>query len=134
MSDEMANRMAIESGISPGWLLAGDVRTKPVALYDQPYTTTLYDAAQSKKRNRWNPDEGWIAMDALDLSARLLAILENAREHNYQLAIYKAITTVQALGAEFGQDTSIYEPTEPYHYPKQALKALTVRICARSAK
>src|SRR5689334_1547490 len=41
ISDEMAHRMSIESGISPDWLLAGDARAKPVSLYDQPYTKTL---------------------------------------------------------------------------------------------
>lgn len=128
MSDKMANRMSIESGISPDWLLGKDAKAKPVTLYNQPYSKTYYDVAQAAKGNRSRPHEIHVAMDVLDLSARLLAILTSARKHHYQLAIYKATKTVQALGAEFGQDTAIYEPKESYSYPRQALTALK-KVC-----
>ena len=123
LSDYMAERMSQETGISLQWLIDGDAKAPPISVLGQPYTEKLFHLAQATKGFFDSPPESFLNGDALDLWARLAAILTSASNRGeYQMAAYKAMKAIQQLGMEFGQDLSIYEPTEPYHYPKQALK------------
>ena len=112
MSDAMAMRMLHETEISPQWLLAGDAAAPPVSARGEAYTKATFERAQAEKAHRARPPGEWLMLDALDLAARLVAILSSAsNRREYWMANYKAGKAIQVLGDEFGQDEALYAPT-----------------------
>lgn len=129
MSEEMAKRMFHETEISPEWLLAGDPEAPPVSARGEPYTKEIFDHAQAEKTRRNRPPGEWLMMDALDLSARLVAVLTSASNRNeYFMANYKAGRAIQALAKEFGQEPTVYAPTSLAHINADQALAVTDKM------
>ena len=112
LSEGMARRMLHETHISPQWLLAGNAEAPPVSAGGAPYTRATFERAQAEKAHLDRPP-GWsLLLDALDYSARLVAILTSASDREeYYMASYKTWQALRALREEFGQDLSVYNVT-----------------------
>jgi plasmid maintenance system antidote protein VapI len=129
MSQDIASRMLIETDISPQWLLAGDAKVPPYSVYDMPYTKEIFEHVQAEKAWRKTPKSVWLLSEAVDLSARLVAILSNAnKHHNYVAALYKARIALERLKDEFGQDDSLYSPKDFGDYNDQEALAIMSQL------
>ena len=137
MSEQMATRMCEKTGISPEWLLAGDAKATPVSARGEKYTKAAFEKIQAgeetggTRQNR--PPSPELMLDALDLCARLVAILASARANDdYSLAYYKAVKSVLALREEFGHDATLYPPSKqtamPLIYNTDKAEALISRV------
>lgn len=109
LSDELARKMAHESGVALSWLLDGEVEAEPISKRNEPYTREAFDQHRALRDVR-AATEGWmLPLDAMSLYGQMRAILSSADSAgNYPLARYKVAKMLKALAVEFGQDRAVY--------------------------
>ena len=112
MSEDMAVRMTYETGVSSSWLLDGDPKAPPRTFYGDPYTKAFYERTQANKADDDRPDRGNVMFEALDLCARLVAILLSAKTGGqWRMARYRARTAILEMAKNFGQEPAAYKPS-----------------------
>lgn len=114
LSKELAMRMSLETGIAAEWLLAGNPKAPPISSKGGPYSQEVFERTRAERAQLDKAGEHWKMFDALDLTARMVAILLNAGTRGrYPLARYKAYKMMDRLREEFGQAESLYAPVTP---------------------
>ncbi len=107
LTEEMAARMACETGISPEWLLAGKPKAKPIAFDGKPYEPEIYfNRAQAGKIRYDQPIKFMRNFIAAGFCARLVAIMEGSTD--FRICAYKVHKMLESLRHEFGQDQKLY--------------------------
>jgi hypothetical protein len=104
LSDAMALKMALETGISIKWLIEGNPAASPIAEDGREYTKAIYDEVQARKKSFATVSDFAVAMGALDFFREICAILVNAnRKRNYHLTFYRTAEAIYDLRLEFGE-------------------------------
>lgn len=107
LSEEMAQRIFHATGISIGWLLAGNVKAPPVSAWGEPFTLEIFERSESKKNHRDKVIPLRFAADFVNFAGQLHRILSRAnREGNYAMPAYKVERFLATLAKEFGDDES----------------------------
>jgi hypothetical protein len=107
LSKEIASRMSRETGISPGWLLAGDTMAKPINIHGKPYKPKIYKRTQADKIYYGRPINKFMRNTiAAGFCARLIAIMEGSA--NFPLCAFDVHQALEKLRQVFGQDQRLY--------------------------
>ncbi len=106
LTKELAGRMALETGISPEWLLAGDTDATPIDINGKEYKREIFDLAQAGKIRYDRPIKFMRNFIAAGFCARLIAIMEGSTD--FRICAYKVHKMLESLRHEFGQDQKLY--------------------------
>jgi hypothetical protein len=113
LSEDMATRYFLQTGIDPQWLLNGDPKAPPITHLGTPYTKDIYDRTQARQGSLEKIDRASLMFEAAEITARFVAILLSAKkQRRWRMARYKARTAILKLMEEFGQDPEVYAPPD----------------------
>jgi transcriptional regulator with XRE-family HTH domain len=112
LSEELAQEIHDQTGVSPSWLLDGDPKVTPTTGSGEPYTRDHYLRVQAdKKGSGYKPYDldSSVSETAVDLYGQMRAILSEAnRKSEFLIARYKFKKALDALAAEYGQNSKFY--------------------------
>ncbi len=103
LSDSLALRAGVETGVSVSWLLNGRPTAKPTEQdYDKPFTRESFDRWRANKTDRLSVSKTQRALDALSFAAAIGWILEDAhRRDDYVIARCKVGQALGSLTKQF---------------------------------
>jgi transcriptional regulator with XRE-family HTH domain len=109
LSEELAQDIHHETGVSLGWLLNGNPRVRPTTPDGEPYTHDDFVSTQSNKIHVHFRNSPSVSFGAVSLYAPLRAILSEANKRSkFKLAIYKITKAFEKLAKQYGLDSSLY--------------------------
>ena len=103
LSDDLADRISHETGVSVGWLIAGDPHAPIVALDGKPYFPSHYEETRIKHSvTIWEDDiRGVVNSLNLYFGAILAMNLTALKNDQIHLFNFKALAAVNELGRQF---------------------------------
>jgi len=129
LSESMARRMSLATGISAAWLLAGDPKAPPFTVQGAPFTKERFEFHAACADQFDTADTWTFSRDFIVFATRLRRILSQANlTHNYQLARYKTSRALTALQAEFSQP-----PATPPS-PQKAQRAAPIPVTEKTVQ
>ena len=111
LSEELAIKISLETGVSAKWLLAGDVGAKPTSdgLFRGDYTKRDFEWARAERSENREGQMTEVSLPWAD-QARLLSIKAAAEESgNGRLARYRVSRFLDELEKEFGSSKKRFE-------------------------
>jgi len=110
LSDSLALRISLVTGVNVDWLLDGDTSKPPTTIYHaRPYSRAEFEHWLLSKTETLRVDKMQRAIDIIECFAQLRAILESANKRgvgDYIMARYKLGVAIEALRDQFGLDLS----------------------------
>ena len=109
LSDSLALKMSLVTGVNVDWLLRGDTSKPPTTIHHHPYSRSEFEHWLLSKTETLRVNKTERAMDIVEYFAQLRAILESANKRgDYIMARYKVRMAIEALRDQFGQDLSCF--------------------------
>jgi transcriptional regulator with XRE-family HTH domain len=108
LSESLALRMSLVTGVNVDWLLDGDTSKPPTTIYQaRPYSRSEFEHWLLSKTETLRVDKMQRAIDVIECFGQLRAILESANKRgDYIMARYKLHVAIEALRDQFGLDLS----------------------------
>jgi len=110
LSQQLAQRIFHETGVSLEWLRKGDPKAPCVSARGEIYTPEIFARTQAERkfydRAPWDRPHPWFQNnDALGCCARVVAILQSAgKREKYYMAMYQLGAALDKLQKDFGQE------------------------------
>ena len=113
LSDELALKISLATGVDRSWLLANDLSVPPTSRFGR-YQYSREDFSRAQMESNANIPQLLPAAWLLKFHARLAAISSKAWAaglHDHQLAMYKISEILKGLEEKIGVDEDVY-PTD----------------------
>jgi transcriptional regulator with XRE-family HTH domain len=126
LSDSLALRMSLVTGVNVDWLLRGDTSKPPTSFHHHPYSRSEFEDWQLSKTKWPRLTKTQRAIDIVACFAELHAILESAYKRgrgDYEMARQEVLVAIKELRARFGE-LGRFAHLYPYfdRYNREAIK------------
>jgi transcriptional regulator with XRE-family HTH domain len=115
LSDSLAVRMGLGTGVNINWLRARDTSKAPTTLREgRRYSRSEFEDWLLNETETLRLSKTARALDIIEYLAQVRAILESANKRgDYIMARYKVGIAIDALRDRFGQDRSCFANPDP---------------------